>query len=71
MAQDKSKFKPTGTAVNDVKGQPEAPTAKPESNQIQIHAGNVSVLTVRMLDEINKSLNRIAKALENINGRPE
>ena len=67
MTNDKSKSKETtGKAVRDVKGG--ATEDKPESGpqQIQIHAGNVPVVTVKLLDEINKTLTRIALALEKV-----
>ena len=54
-----SKPKSTG------KADPQEATATPVPQQgTQIHAGNVPVVTVRILDEIRIQLGRIADALE-------
>lgn len=66
-----SKPKPTtGKSVRDVKGADPKPTEKqPAPNPgVQIHAGNVPVVTCKLLDEINSTLKRIATALEKANG---
>lgn len=54
----------TGKAVRDVKGATIATEKQPVTNQVQIHQGNVSVLTVHFLSKISESLERIAKGLE-------
>ena len=62
--------KSTGKAVRSVHSS-ELPGVTEKSpapkNQIQIHAGNISVLTVQLLGEINTKLGRIADALEKVN----
>jgi hypothetical protein len=69
MAKDESKKEPTGKAVRDVKGQDKPTEKQPAPNQgTQIHAGNIPVVTVKLLDEINNTLKRIATALEKANG---
>jgi hypothetical protein len=70
MAESKPKDKPTGKAVRHTKGEDPKPTEKaPVPNQgTQIHAGNIPVVTVKLLDEINNTLKRIATALEKANG---
>lgn len=57
----KMKEKSTPNAVRDVKATevPGSPT-----QQVQIHAGNTTVLTVQLLGQIAKSLEKIAAALE-------
>jgi hypothetical protein len=59
MTKDKDKGKP----VRDVKG-PATEEAKPNHNQVQVHAGNINVLTVQMLSEISQKLGRVATSLE-------
>ena len=69
MSESKEVKKPTGKAVRDVKAEDKATEKDPALNQgTQIHAGNIPVVTVKLLDEINKSLTRIAIALEKANG---
>lgn len=70
-----SKPKTTGKAVRDVKGDTTEKNPVPKiagegenPNQVQIHAGNVPVVTCKLLDEINNTLKRIATALEKANG---
>ena len=64
--------KPNGKAVRDLKGAKLPGTTEkqpaPAENKIAIHAGNISVLTVQLLGDINNKLGRIATALEKING---
>lgn len=55
--------KPTPKAVRDVKAT-EIP-GSPKPQQVQIHAGNIGVLTVQLLGEINTKLTKI---LEKLNG---
>jgi len=51
------------------KAVPAKPTEQAtESSQTQIHAGNIPVLTVKILDNIYTELKRIADALEKSNG---
>ncbi len=38
--------------------------AKPESKQVQIHAGNVPVVQTQLLSELNVNIARIARCLE-------
>lgn len=47
---------------------PKATEKEPVPNQTQIHAGNIPVLTVKLLDGIYTELKRIADALEKANG---
>lgn len=74
MTDEKKSDNPTGKAVRDTKGgttdKAPAPniTGGTDPNQMQIHPGNLAVLTVKMLDEINSTLKRIALALEKANG---
>ena len=70
MAESKPKPKPTGKAVRDMKGEDPKPTEnQPVPPQgTQIHAGNIPVVTCKLLDEINTTLKRIATALEKRNG---
>ena len=69
-----TKPKSTGKAVRDVKGddtteKKPVPKITGEPNQgTQIHAGNIPVVTCKLLDEINTTLKRIAIALEKNNG---
>jgi hypothetical protein len=62
-----TKLKPTGTAAPA-----QQPTDKPsdpaQKNRVQVHPGNVPVVTVQMLSSINYNLERIANALEKANG---
>jgi len=55
--------KKTGKAVRDVQG-PTEETPVP-SNGVQVHAGNIGVLTVKLLNDINTKL---GKLLEVANG---
>ena len=65
MAKGKpTKNKPTGKAVRDMKGDVATEEQAVPANQFQVHQGNTSVLTVKLLDEINGSLRRIEKLLE-------
>ena len=58
-----------GKAVNEIKG--EVKKDKP-NNQIQINPGNIPILTVQLLDAINRNLivlvQQNAKILEKLNG---
>ena len=63
MAQDKSsQTLAKGTPVRDVKGSDAAKA--PIDNRVQVHQGNVPVLTVHMLGRIADSLDRIVKVME-------
>ena len=53
--------KSTPTAVRDMKA---AEVQGSPTQQVQIHAGNTTVLTVQLLGQIAKTLDRIADALE-------
>jgi hypothetical protein len=57
-----SKSKSTG------KADPQVATETPVPPGMQIHAGNVPVVTARLLDCIAQTLDRIADALEKQNG---
>jgi len=71
MAGDKSKPDTTGKAVRDMKGseeiKPEATDPKAQ-NRVQVHQGNIPVLTIQFLSEISQKVGRIADALEKANG---
>jgi hypothetical protein len=54
--------KSTPKAVRDMKVAEVQGSPKPQ--QVQIHAGNTTVLTVQLLGQISKALDRIADALE-------
>ena len=54
--------KSTPKAVRDLKATEIEGSPKPQ--QVQIHAGNTTVLTVQLLGQISKALDRIAEALE-------
>jgi hypothetical protein len=51
-----------GQQVLDTKSQDTAKT--PSDNRVQVHQGNVPVLTVHFLSRIADSLERIAKVME-------
>ena len=55
------KEKSTPTAVRDMKA---TEIQGSPTQQVQIHAGNTTVLTVQLLGQIAKTLDRIADALE-------
>ena len=61
---ESNKNKSTGEAVRDMKGEDVATEAQAVPNQFQVHPGNIPVLTVKLLDEMNRHLNRIATVLE-------
>jgi hypothetical protein len=65
MAGDKPETKKTGDQVRDTKGSDDKPK---DQNRVQVHAGNISVLTIQFLSEISVKLGRIATALEKQNG---
>ena len=69
MAGDKPKDEKTGKDVRDTKGG-EIPGSDKSKvpTQVQVHAGNISVLTIQFMSEISQKLGRIATALEKRNG---
>ena len=62
MPRDKSSAK----NIMDIKGEDEPQKPKPTATQMQIDPGNVSVLTVRLLDAINQNLVTIVKQNEKL-----
>ena len=71
MTEDKSKPDKTGKTVRDTKGTEEkkpAATDPTAQNRVQVHQGNIPVLTIQFLSEISIKLGRIATALEKANG---
>jgi len=62
---------PNGKAVRSAKSSELAGTTEkkpaPADNKIAIHAGNIGVLTVQLLGEINKKLGILVAALEKEN----
>ena len=67
MSESKTKPKTDGKAVRDTKGGPTDKQPAPNLGT-QIHAGNIPVITCKLLDELNNTLKRIAIALEKANG---
>jgi hypothetical protein len=64
MAGEKPTDEKTGKNVRDLKGNDDKPKVP---TQVQVHAGNISVLTIQFLSEISQKLGRIATALEKKN----
>ena len=68
MTKTKSnpKQEPTGNAVPPKATEKESAS---QDNRIQIHQGNIPVVTCQLLSDINQKLGRIAAVMEKSNGR--
>lgn len=53
---------PAGKAINDTQGSDAAKA--PIDNRVQVHQGNIPVLTVHFLSRIAEAVEKIAKAME-------
>ena len=64
MAQsDSQPQQPTGKAVRDAKGAATEKVSAPKDNRVQVHPGNVPVVTVQLLSDMNVKMGIIAGAL--------